>query len=261
MYYVCKKNIKVLYKNCKKSVLSKFNNPIILAVDKANYENLKYFKNATIIIHDPTELSKEVLEFCKKNRVFTIRDTVSKLLKSMGIENIFLKHPFYKYKKSIADKLYNRSLSRVDFDKNTHIICQANNLGADVEIYGYKNHIYYFHKLKELNFDDYYKGYYKKGIRNISDLYAETKFMVDLSVIKKDGGGTQYTFMEAEYHDCSLILHKEWCSVKNSIYKPNKNCYAVENEHELIEALQKKPIMSDVLPTDSDNKKWYKLFV
>ena len=35
-------------------------------------------------------------------------------------------------------------------------------------------------------------------------------FVVDMSIIKGDGGGTQYTFLEAIYHDCALILHKEW---------------------------------------------------
>ena len=77
-----------------------------------------------------------------------------------------------------------------------------------------------------------------------------------MSVIKKDGGGTQYTFMEAEYHDCCLILHKEWCNVKGSLYRDNKNCYAVENEIELKDALLKTPIKSNVLPTQKENNLW-----
>ncbi len=246
----------IMYKNITKEILHKFKNPIILAVDKSHYQYLKLIKEGTIIIHDPTELSKEVLEFAKKNKVITIRKTVSALLNNIGINNTFLKHPFYKYDKFTLPKKYNRSLSRVDFDKNTHIICKANNEGANVEIYGYKNHIYYFHKLKELNFDKYYKGYYSKKINDISKLYAETKFLVDLSTIKKDGGGTQYTFLEAEYHECSIILHKEWCNVEGSVYKNNFNCYTVSNEKELIQCLNKKPINSNLLPTDYENNKW-----
>jgi hypothetical protein len=34
--------------------------------------------------------------------------------------------------------------------------------------------------------------------------------VVDLSVIKKDGRGTQYTFLEAVDAGCSLVLHKAW---------------------------------------------------
>lgn len=249
------------YKNIKKIAIKNFKNPIILAVDKAHYNLLPYFKEATIVIHDPTELSKEVLEFCRNNRVVTIRKTVSDLLNSLKIKNIFFKHPFYRYKKFFADKKYNRALSRVDFDKNTHIICQANNIGAGIEIYGYKNHIYYFHKLKKLNFDNYYKGSYSKNLKEISKLYSETKFLIDLSTIKKDGGGTQYTFLEAEYHDCGLILHKDWVNVKGSSYIDGVNCYAVNDENQLLEALKKPLIKSNLLPDQKENDKWKKLII
>lgn len=247
----------VSYKNIKKSVIHNFNNPIILAVDKAHYHLLEKFKEATIVIHDPTELSPEVMEFIKKNKVITIRVSVSKLLKEKGIENTFLKHPYYPYKKFLSkskDKV--RALSRVDFDKNTDIICRANGKGANIEIWGYKNHIYYFHKLKELGFDEWYKGAYSKELKDISNLYSETKYMVDLSTIKNDGGGTQYTFMDAEYHGCGLILHKKWCDVEGSIYKNGENCWAVETPDELLIALDKEPLISNVLPTKGDNIKW-----
>jgi hypothetical protein len=158
----------IKYKNVKHEILNKFDNPIILAVDKANTKYLKHFKKATIIIHDPTELSKEVKEFCMQNNVITIRKSVSEYLTNLGIENKYLKHPFFRYQKYNLPKIANRSLSRVDFDKNIDIICKANNLGADIEIYGYKNHIYYFHKLRQLQFDDYYKGLYSKEIKEIS---------------------------------------------------------------------------------------------
>lgn len=246
----------VNYRNIKKVSIKHFENPIILAVDKAHYELLKYFPKSTIVIHDPTELSDEVLSFANRNEVVTIRKTVHELLNKIGIKNTFLKHPFYKYPKYTLQKKFNRSLSRVDFDKNTDIICKANNIGAEVEIYGYKNHIYYFHKLKELNFDNYYKGQYSKNINDISRLYAETKYLVDLSSIKNDGGGTQYTFLEAEYHDCGLILHKKWCSVKNSVYVDGVNCHTVENESQLLSALNKPALKMNLIPSDEDNLKW-----
>lgn len=246
----------IIYNNLPKEVLKNINNPIITAVDKAHYQYLKYFKNPTIVIHDPTEFSNEVLELAKTAKVITIRNSVHNLLNQMGIKNTFLKHPFYKYKKQEGKNLYNRALSRVDFDKNTDIICKANMLGAEIEIYGHKNHIYYFHKLKNLGFDTYYKGYYSKNIEEISKLYANTKFLVDLSTIKKDGGGTQYTFLEAEYHNCGLILHQNWCNFPESIYVSNKNCYAVANENELLEALKKPVLKSNLIPTDLENQKW-----
>ena len=42
------------------------------------------------------------------------------------------------------------------------------------------------------------------------DLLTNCRFVVDMSIIKGDGGGTQYTFLEAIYQDRALILHKEW---------------------------------------------------
>lgn len=249
----------IRYFNIPKEVIKKFDRPIITAVDKAHYQYLKLFKNPIIVIHDPTELSEQMLDIAKVNQVITIRESVHNLLLSLGIKNQFLKHPFYKYKKEQGDNTINRSLSRVDFDKNTHIICKANNLGAGIEIYGYKNHIYYFHKLKELGFDKQYKGYYSKKINDISRLYANTKYLVDLSTIKKDGGGTQYTFLEAEYHNCGLILHKDWCNVPNSVYRNKENCHTIADEHELLEAINKPILKSNLIPTEEENNKWIKL--
>ena len=47
-----------------------------------------------------------------------------------------------------------------------------------------------------------------------------------MSIIKGDGGGTRYTFLEAIYHDCALILHKEWVE-QGTLFKKDYNCYVV----------------------------------
>ena len=60
--------------------------------------------------------------------------------------------------------------------------------------------------------------------------------MIDMSIIKQDGGGTQYTFLEAIYEDCILILHNEWIS-KGSLFKSGVNCLGVSNEEELASIL------------------------
>ena len=63
------------------------------------------------------------------------------------------------------------------------------------------------------------------------------KFVIDLSTIKNDGGGTQYTFLEAIYNDCILILHNDWIN-KDNIFKNNYNCLSVSNENELRNILE-----------------------
>ena len=60
--------------------------------------------------------------------------------------------------------------------------------------------------------------------------------MIDMSTIKDDGGGTQYTFLEAIYQDCILILHRDWVK-QGDIFKEGINCLAAENPEELVELL------------------------
>ncbi len=60
--------------------------------------------------------------------------------------------------------------------------------------------------------------------------------MVDMSIIKGDGGGTQYTFLEAIYQDCVLVLHEEWVN-KGSLFVSGVNCIVVSNEEELAKVM------------------------
>ena len=62
--------------------------------------------------------------------------------------------------------------------------------------------------------------------------------MIDMSIIKSDGGGTQYTFLEAIYQDCLLILHNEWIN-KGDLFISGYNCIGVSNENELAELINK----------------------
>ena len=62
--------------------------------------------------------------------------------------------------------------------------------------------------------------------------------MIDMSVIKGDGGGTQYTFLEAIYHDTVLILHLDWID-KGTTFKSGINCIGVSTGEELAEFIEK----------------------
>jgi hypothetical protein len=66
--------------------------------------------------------------------------------------------------------------------------------------------------------------------------------MVDLSVLRHDGGGTQYTFLEAIHNDTALIINRKWIENVNSKYcdfKEGYNCYAVSNGQDLAEIINK----------------------
>ncbi len=59
-----------------------------------------------------------------------------------------------------------------------------------------------------------------------------------MSIIKGDGGGTQYTFLEAIHQDCVLILHSDWINAGNT-FQAGVNCIAVSNAEELAQVIEK----------------------
>ena len=90
------------------------------------------------------------------------------------------------------------------------------NKSDHISLFGAENRLYVHHKLKELNIQEYWKGKFPKNLSPVYEdksILKDAKYMIDMSIIKGDGGGTQYTFLAAIYHDCALILHKELCQL------------------------------------------------
>ena len=78
--------------------------------------------------------------------------------------------------------------------------------------------------------------------------------MVDMSTIKGDGGGTQYTFLEAIHNNCVLVLNNEWIT-KGDLFVSGVNCIGVSDETELADFLAKglsKEIWSQILDKSKD---------
>ncbi len=236
------------YQNKTIDSITNFQNIIITAVDKHYYEYLEYFpKDTLLIIHDPTEISgknNKLVELLDHFKIITIRESVQEYLKKhFNKESIFYKHPFYQYPKPNHDKINQCvSISRIDFDKHTDIILKSNLIcNNKIIIYGAENRLYVHHKLKELNFHEYWKGKFDKKYpildKDGNDILGPSKYMIDLSIIKNDGGGSQYTFLEAIYNQCILILHNDWISQGN-IFVHNVNCLGVSNENDIKNILE-----------------------
>ena len=99
---------------------------------------------------------------------------------------------------------------------------------------------YVLSNLSKLDFDEHYHGMFDKSFSHVSKIIIISKFMVDLSEIPNDGGGTQYTFLEAIYNNSAIILNRKWIESVDRKYRDFKewcNCYAVSNEHELAELI------------------------
>ena len=66
------------------------------------------------------------------------------------------------------------------------------------------------------------------------------KFNVDMTIIRGDGGGTQYTWLEAWSAGCIPIINIEWLLEEPDDMIPGYNCIAVAGAEELAEILQGK---------------------
>ena len=237
---------------------------LVTAVDKSGHDVLEQLPPGTeIVVHDPTELKANkgrLLQLLPKFNVITIRKTVSDLLNSQGIPNQFLYHPFVSVGGSFPEqsKSGTVSVSRIDYDKHTEIILKANQLMLDpIEIYGTKNDRYVYHKLRDLDPmreqtpGSSYRGKFPKDFHSLAEILSPAKFVVDLSKIKQDGGGSQYTFLEAIDFGCALILNRAWVEGKDSPFIPGENCFAVSDEYELAELLNSDPDTTEI----TDNAK------
>lgn len=250
------------YQNIDVSEVLKLNNIMITAVDKHYYEYLYLFPpNTQIVIHDPTECKvnkktpNPLVQVTEKNdnillnhfKVITIRESVQEyLVNTFNVQSQFMPHPFYPYEVPECDGLGYEcvSISRIDFDKNTDILLKANQILKDpkkhIYIFGAENRLYVHHKLKELNFTAFWKGKFPK---NLSPTYEghsilkDAKYMIDMSIIKGDGGGTQYTFLEAIHQDCVLILHLDWINAGNT-FQSGVNCIGVSSGEELAQVIE-----------------------
>ena len=233
----------IRYQNVPVEALS-LPNPYILCVDKHHFQYLdKIGKKPTIILHDTIELKKEMIPFLKKcGKIITIRQEITNYLKEkFDVDSEFKYHPFFPYSTKLKKKSGAVSISRIDFDKHTELILEANKkLKKPVKIYGAVNRLYEHFKLKELNLTKYYSGTFEKSFEAITNILAPAKFMVDMTLIKNDGGGTQYTFLEAIHNKTSIILQRKWVE-HGTDFKEGFNCLAVDNSQELIELLKKDP--------------------
>jgi hypothetical protein len=252
--YECK------YRNKSIGEIIKLDNILITAVDKHYWEYLHLFPPETeIIIHDPTECKKSknlnpLVQSTDHNekpllehfKVITIRESVQEyLMNQFSIQSQFMPHPFFSYEIPKIEGLGHKcvSIARIDFDKNTDMLLKANQLlknkSNHIYLFGAENRLYVHHKLKELNIQEYWKGKFPKNLSPVYDgksILKDAKYMIDMSIIKGDGGGTQYTFLEAIYHDCVLVLHSDWIN-KGELFISGVNCIGVGTAEELAEFL------------------------
>lgn len=166
-------------------------------------------------IHDPAEIkspeSVNVLASSSKSLIVCIRESFLLLDKVYKVDQMkYIPHPYKRESDGIirGDRIV--CTSRIDFDKNIDLILAAD---CGIELFGGGvNRIYEYHNLRKI-----YKGglaaypnFHNKGFENPSDVYKNACVLVDMSTICNDGGGTQYTFLEAMDYGLDMLLNGGW---------------------------------------------------
>lgn len=184
---------------------------------------------AGIVVHDTAESTNRM--------AITKPWVIRKGLASLFDDAVFIRHPYVSHGGMVPWKDAPRkgifATSRVDFDKNTAMILDANRKGAKIDIVGFENRLYTKFKICP----DYPEWVQSKGTHPRSGqgsygLLTHARAMVDLTDIKGDGGGTQYTFLEAWDAGAVPVIGTWWFRKKDDMVD-GLNCLGVSDAAQL----------------------------
>lgn len=197
---------------------------------------------AGLVVHDPTEI-KNLPSNLPQKRLVVIRKIG---LRYMPKAN-FIRHPYIRHDKPVKSvdlkTVLCVSTSRIDFDKHTEIILDANRKLSDkdkIRIHGFENRIYTRFKLVP-NYPEWEqsKAAYPREFNAAFEILAKAHYAADMSEIKGDGGGTQYTFLEAWDAKAVPIINEAWLvDGEHNDMKQNKNCLVVSDGESLAKLLK-----------------------
>lgn len=189
---------------------------------------------AGLVVHDPTELKNLPKTVDSSPNVIVVR--------KVGLEYMpnatFIRHPYVRVQEPevVERRKQAISVSRVDFDKHTNILLDANRLldtDKKITIRGFENRIYTRFKIVP-KYPEWVQsvGHFPRGQTEAFRLLQENRFHVDMSEIKGDGGGTQYTFLEAWDAGCVNIINEAW-KRDNDDMQPYINCLSAKDAYQL----------------------------
>jgi hypothetical protein len=224
-------------------------NPSIIVAGAKNFRNetsTLYHNGAHLIVHDPTEL-KNLPELSGGERCAVIRKVALRALPRAT----FIRHPYVRFGNEHTHEktVFAISTCRIDFDKRTHILLDANRLLPDdkkITIRGFENRLYTRFKICP-NYPEWVQSinHYDRTENAAYELLSEARIACDMSVIKGDGGGTQYSFLEAWDAGCHVIINEEWIhgghtdqyGKYDDDMQDGENCTVVEDGETLAEHL------------------------
>jgi hypothetical protein len=201
---------------------------LIAAADKQHAREAKLLldRGAHIVVHDPAE---KHLSGVPETRTVVIRRSMKRRLPG---SNLIL-HPYLRAKPARKEELGVISHSRVDFDKYTHIICEANDINAGIRVFGAANNMYVHFKIHP-TWPNFKPEAFPRTAHAGAHLCARASAIVDMSAIKHDGGGSQYSFLEAWDAGTPLIINRRWIEeFPDDEMQHGHNCLAAKDAEEL----------------------------
>lgn len=226
---------------------------IVAAAKKFQEETRRLVKaGAFLVLHDPTELKN--LPPLTGERTIVIRQAGLKVLPTAN----FIRHPYSMFlnddevRTSPQRTVRAMSTSRIDFDKHTEIILDANRmLGEEIKvrIHGFENRLYTRFKIVP-KYPEWKQSiaHYTRSERAAVDLLSNAQLSVDMSVIQGDGGGTQYTTLEAWDAGAVPVIHKDWFSYVDGPddMRPDENCVVVQDALDLATTIRNRYNLYDL---------------
>lgn len=205
---------------------------------------------AALVIHDPAEMKDPLLDCARAcEAVVTIRKPNVATLLEVGVAAEYIPHPYVSQGCQLSmrqAKYHATAFSRIDWDKHTDIICAANAVlprRKRITIFGAENRLYTHNKLNEAfpHWRNQYLGRFPPVAYAGVVLSSKSHYAVDMSIIKGDGDGTQYTFLEAWDGGAVLVVNSEWILTGEGAVRHGETAIAVANAEQLAEVMLSPP--------------------
>lgn len=236
----------VHYQNVSLDAVLALKEPILLAAsnpkqDENVWVELGKKKNVWATFHDPNEfaLYPHWKHFSKK-RVICIRTTGTNHIPAAH----FIPHPYLRSMGNMKAPITKAavSIARTSSIKHSDWILEANRRLHErdhIELLGEVNRMWanFYLAGKYPEFVAPPAGTYPRTFNAGVALCAPAAYMVDLTIFKGDGGGTQYTMLEAIDAGAVPVMTSEWCSYAGVA---TKLCFKVNNTAQLVTLMKQR---------------------
>jgi hypothetical protein len=203
-----------------------------------------------LVIHDPNEFMArthaKIFDHLQNRSIIKRPIAIRPSMKTHFKDAVFIPHPYWReYEGWQGKDLMKRgagcTIARLTFVKRPTIILDANRLltpAMQIKIHGAENRLFTYTKVLP-HYPEFKQGGYNLPLEwGISARMArQHRFAVDMTYFPEDGGGSQYTFMEAWDAGSVNICHKDWLRYEGEM-KHRVNCWAVESPEELAKLIK-----------------------